>query len=334
MQYVQPVGGLANDPYLDANPVGGIEGSPVPAAAIEHPMRELVALITDAGLAPTGATLTQVATAVRALMQRQAASISVAGGTADAITAAYTPAIAALVNGMTLYVRPSAANTVIAPTFTPTSPAIAAKPIVKGAGAALAVGDIAGAGHWLKLQYDATLDKWVLANPATGVVTGITQAQGDARYCGIGYMLVQHQLAQNTSGGSATAGIQTRVLNTVVANTISGASLASNQFTLPAGTYRVRAFAEAFHVNVSKIALYNVTDAVYVQQGGSINGENTLADLLTSELSLFGRFSLASSKVLELRQYCEASYATSGLGYPSNSMGVEVYAGVEITKES
>ena len=151
MQYVQPVGGLANDPYLDANPVGGIEGSPVPAAAIEHPMRELVALITDAGLAPTGATLTQVATAVRALMQRQAASISVAGGTADAITAAYTPVIGALVNGMTLHVRAASVNTTAAPTFPPASPALAAKAIVKGNNLPLVAGDIAGAGHWLSL---------------------------------------------------------------------------------------------------------------------------------------------------------------------------------------
>ena len=179
MQYVQPVGGLANDPYLDANPVGGIEGSPVPAAAIEHPMRELVALITDAGLAPTGATLTQVATAVRALMQRQAASISVAGGTADAITAAYTPVIGALVNGMTLHVRAASVNTTAAPTFTPASPAIAAKAIVKGNNLPLVAGDIAGAGHWLELRYDATLDKWVIANPATGVlVVSVASIQG------------------------------------------------------------------------------------------------------------------------------------------------------------
>ena len=33
----------------------------------------------------------------------------------------------------------------------------------------MAAGDIAGAGHWIELQYDLTLDKWVLLNPATGV---------------------------------------------------------------------------------------------------------------------------------------------------------------------
>ncbi|QWF72328.1 hypothetical protein KEF85_07745 [Methylomonas paludis] len=31
------------------------------------------------------------------------------------------------------------------------------------------VGDIAGAGHWLELQYDSVNDNWVLLNPATGL---------------------------------------------------------------------------------------------------------------------------------------------------------------------
>lgn len=91
------------------------------------------------------------------------------GGTADAITATYSPAITALTNGMSLMVRASSINTTTTPTFTPASGTIAAKTIVKGSGAALVAGDIAGAGHWIELQYDQTLDKWVLLNPATGV---------------------------------------------------------------------------------------------------------------------------------------------------------------------
>lgn len=169
MKYQQPIGGAANDPYVDANPSGGIEGSPVPAAAIEHPQRELVALLVDAGLAPTDADLTQVAKAVRTLIQKQSPAVATAAGTADAITAAYTPAIAELTNGMTLYVRAGSANATTTPSFTPNSGTIAAKTIVKGAGAALVAGDISGGGHWVELQYDLTLDKWVLLNPATGV---------------------------------------------------------------------------------------------------------------------------------------------------------------------
>lgn len=100
-------------------------------------------------------------------LQGNACNISAAGGTADAITGSYTPGITALTNGMTLYVRAASANATATPTFTPNSGTIAAKTIVKGNGQAVAAGDIAGGGHWVELQYDLTLDKWVLLNPAT-----------------------------------------------------------------------------------------------------------------------------------------------------------------------
>lgn len=107
-------------------------------------------------------------------LQNNACISAAAGGTADALTASFTPPITALpasgAGVTTLFVRPSAANATTTPTFTPNSGTIAAKTIVKGNGIALAVGDIAGAGHWLQLQYDATLDKWVLLNPAKGVL--------------------------------------------------------------------------------------------------------------------------------------------------------------------
>lgn len=103
------------------------------------------------------------------LAQKGAALAATAGGTAEAITAAFTPAIAALVNGMTLCVRAGAANATTTPTFTPAAGTITPKAIVKGAGAALVAGDIAGAGHWIVLRYDQSLDKWALQNPATGV---------------------------------------------------------------------------------------------------------------------------------------------------------------------
>lgn len=91
-------------------------------------------------------------------------SVAAAGGTADAITATYTPAVTALTNGMTLLVRAALANTTTTPTFSPNG--LAAATIVRHNNQALAVGDIAGAGHWLELQYDTTLAKWVLQNPA------------------------------------------------------------------------------------------------------------------------------------------------------------------------
>jgi len=99
------------------------------------------------------------------------------GGTADAITATFAPVPRYASNGVPLSVRASAANATTTPTFTPNSGVIAAATIVKGNNLPLAVGDIAGGGHWIELQYDATLDKWVLLNPATGIsVTTVPDA--------------------------------------------------------------------------------------------------------------------------------------------------------------
>jgi hypothetical protein len=147
-----PLGITATD--LDADWCNGLQ-------------EEIVGVIEASGLAPSGAALNQLNQSIRLAILSSASSA--AGGTADAITASYTPAPAAWVDGMTMLVRANAANATTTPTFTPNAGTIAPKTIVKGAGAALAAGDIAGAGHWIELQYDATLDKLVLQNPATGV---------------------------------------------------------------------------------------------------------------------------------------------------------------------
>ncbi|MFZ2405543.1 MAG: phage tail protein [Methylobacter sp.] len=99
-------------------------------------------------------------------------SVANASGTANAITGSYTPKISDLSHGMTLCIRSTSANTSTTPTFTPNGVTIPAKYIVKGNDLALAPNDIAGAGHWISLQYDSTLDKWVLQNPANGVTAG------------------------------------------------------------------------------------------------------------------------------------------------------------------
>lgn len=94
-------------------------------------------------------------------------STSLAGGTSDAITASFTPNVLTLTAGLPLEVRASTANLTVTPTFSPDG--LTAKIIVKGNGLPLAVGDIAGAGHWLQLTYDLLLDRWVLLNPAKPV---------------------------------------------------------------------------------------------------------------------------------------------------------------------
>jgi hypothetical protein len=62
-------------------------------------------------------------------------------------------------------------NTSATPTFSPNG--LVAKTIVKGANQPLLAGDIAGVAAWAEVQYDLTLDKWVLINPATVTVKQI-----------------------------------------------------------------------------------------------------------------------------------------------------------------
>lgn len=106
------------------------------------------------------------------LGQSQAGADSVAtnvGGTSDAITATFTPAITARNKGMLLKVPVTAANTTTTPTFAPgtgITPAV----IVKGTGSALSAGDIPGAGFEALLLDNGT--NWVLLNPASGVSRG------------------------------------------------------------------------------------------------------------------------------------------------------------------
>jgi len=104
---------------------------------------------------------------------------AIAGGTSEAITGNFTPDIV-LTNGATVIVRAGSANTTITPTFA--ADGLAAKTIVKGNNLALSAGDIAGAGHWLEMNFDSVLDKWVLLNPANGVVQSLEIAStGEAQ---------------------------------------------------------------------------------------------------------------------------------------------------------
>lgn len=91
---------------------------------------------------------------------------AVAAGSADALTAAFTAPFPSLSMAAStpLFIRAGAANATSTPTLA--IDGLTAKTIVKGAGLALAAGDIQGAGNWIMVQYDLSTDKFVLMNPA------------------------------------------------------------------------------------------------------------------------------------------------------------------------
>lgn len=143
---------------------------------------------------------------------------------------------------------------------------------------------------------------------------------------------VQDQKASGTDGGTFTSGAwRTRTLNTSVTNEITGASLASNQITLPEGTYLIEALVAAGAVQEHQLRLYNSTDASAVLTG--VNARASNASVVTSgnTATLRGRFTIAAQKVLELQHRCNVSQATTGFGH-ATSWGTEIYADALIYK--
>lgn len=96
------------------------------------------------------------------------------GGTVSAITAAYSPAITTLVDGMVLGFRATGANTSTTPTFSPNG--LTARTIVRWGGVALAAGDIPRANYECLVRYNLANTRWELLNPVAspGTITGST----------------------------------------------------------------------------------------------------------------------------------------------------------------
>lgn len=94
-----------------------------------------------------------------------------AGGTADALTVTFTPPPVVLDKKLFL-VRAAAANATSTPTLAINGGS--AKTIVKQNNAALIPGDIPGAGFPMLVEYNSTLDKYVLLNPSKVAETDLS----------------------------------------------------------------------------------------------------------------------------------------------------------------
>ena len=146
---------------------------------------------------------------------------------------------------------------------------------------------------------------------------------------------VRDEKAAASDGGTFTSGAwQTRTLNTVKTNEISGASLAANVVSLPAGTYEVEARAPALKVNRHKCRLRNVTASTTLVVG-STEYTDTNNTIVTASVAR-GRFTLASTSDVRLEHYGQVTRTTNGFGAANsiNDGEVEVYAEVLIRKVS
>lgn len=155
-----------------------------------------------------------------------------AGGSADAITASFTPALPFVIDGTVVNVRAAAANTSATPTLQVDSNT--ARTITKRGGQALVAGDIPGANYECIFRYNLANTRWELLNPATAWLDYFGSTQGDILFRGAS---VWGRLAIGTNGyvlfsnGTApywAANVPQRLHRAVFTS--------SGSWTVPAGT--------------------------------------------------------------------------------------------------
>lgn len=147
------------------------------------------------------------------------------------------------------------------------------------------------------------------------------------------FLHYQHTEGSGVAGGTFAAGAWVRrKLNRLRWNSITGASVASDQITLPAGTYDLHAWAAAFNVLENQLQIYDVTGAATLIAGSSEFAPPAPAGNSKSLARL--RFTLTGTRVIELLHRCQQTRATDGLGRPASLGLTEVYAEVMIWKRA
>jgi hypothetical protein len=138
--------------------------------------------------------------------------------------------------------------------------------------------------------------------------------------------------AYTVAGGTFTQDAwQTRDINTELDDPENIVTIASNQFTLQAGTYLVEWSAPAYRVNRHFSRLQNITDSTTDAEGTSEYQEDS--DNSQSRSMGSGVITLTSAKAFEIQHRCQITATTYGLGVNSNVSGANsVYTLVKIHK--
>ena len=137
--------------------------------------------------------------------------------------------------------------------------------------------------------------------------------------------------AYNVGGGAFTGGAwQTRDLNTELDDPENIVTIASNQFTLQAGTYLVEWSAPAIQVNRHRSRLQNITDSTTEAEGTS--EYTTSSNTITNKSIGACIVTIVSAKAFEVQHYCDTTNS-NGFGINSNlSSQNSVYTLVKIHK--
>jgi hypothetical protein len=138
------------------------------------------------------------------------------------------------------------------------------------------------------------------------------------------YVELRDERAASTHGGTATSGSwQTRTINTETADAGGHASIASNQITLAAGTYECEIDAVAFATAGHQARLQNITDGTTIALGTvTFNETSSAGSQCASRIT--AKFTLASSKTLEVQSRVTSTRTTDGYGN-AIAWGTNVY---------
>lgn len=144
------------------------------------------------------------------------------------------------------------------------------------------------------------------------------------------YAKLSDTKSPSSSGGSFTSGsFQTRDLNTKDVDADSIVTLSANQFTLEAGTYRIRAKAPGRSVDGHQAKIRNITDSSDEIIGTSAYSSSGV----TTHSFIDGEITITGTKTFELQHKCETTAGSTGFGFRSDSGENEIYSTVEIEKK-
>ena len=202
--------------------------------------------------------------------------------------------------------------------------------IVPATGTAITLGE---SGDTLTVPSGGNL---TVASGATINITGATQT-GFPSGLFSSYAIIADQKSDTTAGGTFTTGAwRTRDLQTEIADPDGIVSIATNQFTLAAGSYLIEWSAPALNVSKHQSRLYDVTGTAVVEIGSS---EFTPSPVIHSGGNVqnrsFGsaRVSPSGSNAYKIEHNCSITIATIGFGQAA-SLGGEQYTIVKIFKEA
>ena len=166
-----------------------------------------------------------------------------------------------------------------------------------------------------------------------GVCTaGFSRTGGFGKFAS--YAIIADQKATDVAGGSSSTGtFNTRDLNTELADPDGIVTISSNQFTLQAGSYLIRASAPAYKAARHQILINNVTDSAVaaVGQPEYCGGGESVGNRAFAA----GRVTITGAKAFDIRHRVGNAETTYGLGVEANyDLQPNIYTIVEIFKEA